>query len=233
MLIDTLAWLICTFPTFLKLFLYRPTPKRFITILSVSSCNVEKTLSDSCNSLESDYYKTLYAGVENWPAIKLLLRFYATFCAILRIGGKFVWRWEYTGSLLSMGTTKKLFKVQQEAYMDIITWISWILLNPSLQKNSIKLDKVLGPGISFRVLILAFSPTLAGVISLSGMASSPAAEIPKASLAADLCKARKMKNSCLFSRSPWRFLQHAVVKWFRMAIFWILFGVSVRKRKKI
>ncbi|TNN74539.1 hypothetical protein EYF80_015319 [Liparis tanakae] len=61
------------------------------------------------------------------------------------------------------------------------------LWHPSM--NSIKLPMELGPGISFRVMILVFSPTSCGVISLSGMASSPAAEIPEASLAADLCKA--------------------------------------------
>lgn len=98
-----------------------------------------------------------------------------------------------------------------------ITWISWILLNPSLQKNSIRLDKVLGPGISFRVFIVVFSATFVGVTSLSGMASSLAAEIPNVSLAADLCKSRKT-NICLWSRSPGKLLQHAVDSLFRIAI---------------
>lgn len=99
-----------------------------------------------------------------------------------------------------------------------ITWISWILLNPSLQKNSIRLDKVLGPGISFRVLNVVFSSTSVGVTSVSGMASSLAAEIPKLSLAADLCKLRKTKNICLLSRSPGKLLQHAVDSLFTIAI---------------
>lgn len=118
----------------------------------------------------------------------------------------------------------------KKAHMYTITWISWILLNPSFQKNSIKLAMVLGPGISFRDMALVFSPTSAGVISLSGMACSPAAVIPKASLAADLCKARKMKTSCLFSRSPWKLFQHAAVKCFGIAIIGRLFGVSARNK---
>lgn len=101
-----------------------------------------------------------------------------------------------------------------------VTWISWILLKPSLQKNSTRLDKVLGPGISFSALV--FPRTFVGAISLSDTASSPAAVIPNDSLAADLCKTRKTKNICLLSRSPWKFLQHAVVNVLRMAIvfFW-------------
>ena len=154
-----------------------------------------------------DWHLTSFLGVEKWRAAKRLVRFYATVRAILRIGGKF-------GRLFATGWKQRDdFKLEA-----VVTWISWILLNPSLQKNSIKLDKVLGPGISFRVLTVAFSPTSAGAISLSAMDSSPAAEIPKASLAADLCKARKMENSCLFGRSPWKFLQHAVVNLFRIAI---------------
>lgn len=85
----------------------------------------------------------------------------------------------------------------------VVTWISWILLKPSLQKNSTRLDKVLGPGISFSVLSVLFFPrTSVGAISLSATASSPAAVIPNVSLAADLCKTRKTKNICLLSRSP-------------------------------
>lgn len=118
--------------------------------------------------------------------------------------------------------------------MCTITWISWILLNPSLQKNSIKLDKVLGPGISFRVLIVVLSPTSVCLINPSGMASSPAAEIPNVLLAADLCKARKLKNICLFSRSPWKFFQHAVVIFFRIAIiFETLRWFREQKRRTI
>lgn len=119
----------------------------------------------------------------------------------------------YWGIIFLCQTNTKNLK----ARMETITWISWILLNPSLQKNSTKLDKVLGPGISFRLLTAVFSRTSDGGISLSGMVSSTAAEIPKASLAADLCKARRMK-SCLLSRSPWKFFQHVVVKCFGIAI---------------
>lgn len=99
----------------------------------------------------------------------------------------------------------------EPALIVTITCISWILLNPSFQKNSIKLVRVLGPGISFRVLILVSSTTSGGVIDLSS-------EIPRISLAADLWKLRKAKQSCLFNELPAKFFKHAAVKWFIIAI---------------
>lgn len=90
-----------------------------------------------------------------------------------------------------------------------LTWISWILLKPSLQKNSNKLETVPGPGISARVFGDFFAAASFDVISLSGMDSSPA--IPTVRLVVDLCKQRKPKSICLLRLLPWTFLQHCVV----------------------
>lgn len=106
------------------------------------------------------------------------------------------------------------------------TWISWILLKPSLQKNSIKLEKVPGPGISARLFTDFFWAASFGVISLSGIASSLA--IPNDPLVVDLCKQRTAKSICLLRRSPWKFLQHTVVNLFMTDIFFFFLDGSVK-----
>lgn len=97
-----------------------------------------------------------------------------------------------------------------------LTWISWILLKPSFQKNSNKLEMVPGPGISARVFGNFFLVASVDVISLSGRGSSLA--IPTVPLVADLCKRRKTKSICLLRRSPWKFLQQVVVNLFKTDI---------------
>lgn len=154
--------------------------------------------------------------------------FYAAICAILRKIGWLRWL-DYPESHLPRIHMTRCNQILaychswsdnkgqcREKYR--ITWISWILLNPSFQKNSIKLAMVLGPGISFRVFTLVFSPTSVAVIRPWGTVSSPAAEIRRASLAADLCKARRMRNSGLFRASLWKLLQHTFMIWFMLAI---------------
>lgn len=124
----------------------------------------------------------------------------------------FTHRWQICQTPWAIcGKAQRQNEKRNHARLDLLTWISWILLKPSLQKNSTRLDRVLGPGISFSAFTRLLSSTCAGVSSLWGMASSPAAEISRASLAADLCKARKMQESCLFSRAPWKPLKYPVV----------------------
>lgn len=179
------------------------------------SCNEGNEFIVSCNSREGDYKThTFEAKADLWsnnfPDCAFTQR--------LNLG-------TFGNRLVALFSTKTAMiptvkhpddEALKTPYVHIITWISWILLKPSLQKNSTRLDKVLGPGISFSVLV--FPRTSVGAISLSATASSPAAVIPNVSLAADLCKTRKTKNICLLSRSPWKFLQHAVVNVLRMAI---------------
>lgn len=118
-------------------------------------------------------------------------------------------------------TIKKMER-RKKNHTPNFTWISWILLKPSLQKNSIKLETVPGPGISARVFTDFFWAVFFGVTSLSGVASSRA--VPNAPLVPDLCKQRKAKRICLLWRPHSKFLQHTVVNFFMTDIFFGLLG---------
>lgn len=145
------------------------------------------------------------------------MRLYATTMSV-----KLSWR---SGVILALSCLFVCFFYSNKELLQINhTWISWILLKPSLQKNSTRLDKVLGPGISFRLLAVLLLPpasaaaAAAADISGSAAASSPAAERPNVSLAADLCNRRAAANMCPVRVSPWALLQHAVASLLRVAM---------------